>query len=166
MSTDTDTGTWFDRLYREYNERGEAMFAFSKKQVEEAFEGDLAVTYEQVQQEWRSYGAGLLVKGTAYVEFLRRMDADFAAWEAGQPLVRVQHVGTDYWDRPCYKVISHAEGAPVRVGQVLRDVNLLPVGEARTLHSTTSEGEPESQLNIHVVHVPVSDTSDTSTEKE
>ena len=107
-------GTWFDVLFAEYTERGEAMFAFSKKQVEEAFEGDLAVTYEQVQTEWTSLGAGLIVKRTAAAEFSQRMDADLAAWEAGQPLVHVQHVGSDYWDRTLYKVISHAEGAPVR----------------------------------------------------
>lgn len=166
MSTDTtDPGAWFERLYAEYQERGEVMFAFSKKQVEEAFEGDLAVTYEQVQKEWISLGAGLIVKRSAAVEFSRRMDADFAAWEAGQPTVRVKYHHTDYWDRPCYEVVEHDKGAPVKVGQILKDVALLPVNEARTLHDHC-QGEPNGALNIHVVYVPVSDSSDTPTEKE
>lgn len=161
------SGDWFDALFTEYKERGEAMFAFSKEQVEKAFEGDLAVTYEQVQKEWRSPGAGLLIKGTAYAEFVRRMNADFKAWESRQPEVRVQYKYTDTWDRPCYEVVSHAEGAPVKVGQVLKDVELLPIGEAVTLYDHY-QGEPGSPLNIHVIYVePVSETSDTeTTEKE
>jgi hypothetical protein len=158
--------SWFDSLFAEYKERGEAMFAFSQKQVEEAFEGDLAVTYEQVQKEWVSYGAGLLVKGTAYAEFVRRMNADFTAWEARQPEVHVKYKFTDSWSRPCYEVVSHAEGAPVKVGQVLKDVELLPIGEAVTLYDHY-QGEPNTPLNIHVIYVePVSETSDTTTEKE
>lgn len=161
------SGDWFDTLFSEYKERGEAMFAFSKEQVEKAFEGDLAVTYEQVQTEWVSYGAGLLVKRTAYAEFVRRMNADFEAWEAKQPEVRVQYKYTDTWDRPCYEVVSHVEGAPVKVGQVLKDVELLPIGEAVTLYDHY-QGEPNTALNIHVIYVePVSETSDTATtEKE
>ena len=143
---------WFDTLYTEYNERGEAMFAFSKEQIEKAFEGDLAVTYEQVQQEWVGYGAGLLVKRTAYVGFVKRMASDFAAWEANQPLVRVQYKYTDTWDRPCYEVVSHADDAPVKVGQILKDVELLPIGKAVTLYDHY-QGEPNGPLNIHVVYV-------------
>jgi len=158
-TTATRTKNWFDLLFDEYNSRGEAMFAFSKTQVEEAFEGDLAVTYEQVQQEWISLGAGLIVKRSAAREFSRRMDADFAAWEAGQPAVRVRYKYTDTWDLPCYEVISHDDNAPVKVGQILKDVALLPIGEARTLHDHY-QGEPNGQLNIHVIHLPVSETSD------
>jgi hypothetical protein len=154
MTETTATKDWFSLLYDEFHARGEVMFAFSKKQVEEAFEGDIAVTYEQVQKEWASLGAGLIVKKAALKEFVTRMRQDEDAWEAKQPMVRVRHIGTDYWDRALYKVVSHAEGAPVRVGQTLCDVALLPVGEARYLHNMTSEGEPIGQLDIHVVHVP------------
>jgi len=163
MSTEsTRNRTWFDLLFEEYHERGEAMFAFSPKQIEEAFEGDLAITYEQAQEEWVSHGAGLLVKRTVYVGFLKRMVADFKAWEAKQPLVRVQYKYTDTWDRPCYEVVSHAEDAPVKVGQILKDVELLPIGEAVTLHDHY-QGEPNRALNIHVVYVePMSTVEDTA----
>lgn len=156
--TATDRYNWFDRLFAEYKARGEAMFAFSRKQVEEAFEGDLAVTYEQVQAEWVAYSAGLLVKRTALPEFARRMVADFEAWEATQPEVRVKYKYTDTWDRPCYEVMSHDEGAPVKVGQILKDVELLPIGEACTLYDHY-QGEPGSPLNIHVIHIGI-DTED------
>lgn len=142
---------WFDRLFTEYKERGEAMFAFSAKQVEEAFEGDLAITYEQAQKEWVSLGAGLIVKRTVSAEFNRRMEADFTAWEAGQPTVRVRYKFTDTWDRPCYEVVEHDEGAPVKVGQILKDVALLPINEARTLYDHF-QGEPNGALDIHVVY--------------
>jgi hypothetical protein len=156
------TKTWFDLLFDEYKARGEAMFAFSQKQVEEAFEGDLAVTWEQVQTEWVSYGAGLLVKRSAYIGFLRRMKTDFEAWESKQPEVRVQYSYTDTWDRPCYKVVSHGEGAPVTVGQVLKDVELLPVGEAVTLYDHY-QGEPNGPLDIRVVYVePLNTTEDSA----
>lgn len=144
---------WFDLLYDEYKARGEVMFAFSRKQVEEAFEGDLAVTWEQVQTEWVSYGAGLLVKRSALKEFARRMEADYDAWESKQPEVKVQYAYTDTWDRPCYKVVSHDEGAPVKVGQILKDVALLPIGEAVTLYDHY-QGEPNGPLDIRVVHEP------------
>lgn len=160
--SDTRTKNWFDLLFAEYHDRGEAMFAFSQKQVEEAFEGDLAVTWEQAQKEWVSHGAGLLVKRSVYVAFLKRMVADFKAWEAKQPLVRVQYKYTDTWDRPCYEVVSHADDAPVKVGQILKDVELLPIGEAVTLHDHV-QGEPNGALNIHVVYVePLSTTEDVS----
>lgn len=143
--------TWFDLLFDEYKARGEAMFAFSRKQVEEAFEGDLAITWDQLQAEWVSIGAGLLVKRTASVEFRRRMEADMTAWEAQQPEVRVQYAYTDTWDRPCYKVTWHDEGAPVRVGQTLKDVELLPIGQARTLYDHY-QGEPNGPLDIRVAY--------------
>lgn len=153
---------WFDLLFDEYKARGEAMFAFSQKQVEEAFEGDLAITWEQFQTEWRSYGAGLHVKRSAFLGFVHRMNTDFAAWESKQPEVRVEYSYTDTWDRPCYKVVSHDEGAPVTVGQVLKDVELLPIGDAVTLYDHY-QGEPGSPLDIRVVHVePVSTTADSS----
>lgn len=161
-STNTSTKSWFDLLYDEYRARGEVMFAFSQKQVEEAFEGDLAVTWEQAQTEWVSHGAGLLVKRTAYVGFIKRMVGDFKAWEAKQPLVRVQYKYTDTWDRPCYEVVSHAEDAPVKVGQILKDVELLDIGKAKVLHDHY-QGEPNSALNIHVVYVePLNTTEDTA----
>lgn len=151
---------WFDLLYDEYKARGEVMFAFSRKQVEEAFEGDLAVTWEQVQTEWYSYGAGLLVKRSALKEFARRMEADYEAWESKQPEVKVQYAYTDTWDRPCYKVVSHDEGAPVKVGQILKDVELLPIGEARSLHDHY-QGEPNAALDIRVAYEqPLSTTED------
>ncbi len=155
--------TWFDLLYDEYKQRGEAMFAFSQKQVEEYFTGEQAVTWEQFQKEWQSYGAGLHIKATAYPEFCRRMKADFEAWESRQPTVTVQYAYTDTWDRPCYKVVSHDEGAPVKVGQVLKDVELLPIGEARTLHDHY-QGEPNGALDIRVVYEqPLTTTPDTHT---
>jgi hypothetical protein len=156
------TKDWFSVLFDEYHARGEAMFAFSRKQVEEAFEGDLAVTWDQLQSEWRSFDNGLLVKGSVYAAFVERVDADFAAWEARQPEVRVKYRHKDYWDRPCYEVVSHDEGAPVKVGQILKDVELLPVGEAVTLHNHHS-GEPGHALDIRVVYVTeVSEPSDTA----
>lgn len=156
------TKNWFDLLYDEYKARGEAMFAFSPKQVEEAFEGDQAITFEQFQTEWANYGAGLHIKRSALAEFARRMEADYAAWESKQPEVKVQYVYTDTWDRPCYRVVSHDEGAPVKVGQVLKDVELLPIGEARTLHDHY-QGEPNGPLDIRVVYEqPVSTTADVS----
>lgn len=162
MDPNTGQKSWFDLLFDEYKARGEAMFAFSPKQVEEAFEGDLAVTYEQAQAEWVSYGAGLILKRSIYVEFRRRMKADFEAWEQKQPKVVVQYAYTDTWDRPCYKVVSHAEGAPVQVGQILKDVELLPIGEARSLHDHY-QGEPNGALDIYVVYEqPLSTTEDTS----
>jgi hypothetical protein len=151
--------SWFDLLFDEYKARGEAMFAFSQKQVEEAFEGDLAVTWEQAQTEWVSYGAGLIIKRSAYIGFLKRMRDDLAAWEARQPEVRVQYAYTDTWDRPCYKVVSHDEGAPVKVGQTLKDVELLPIGEARSLHDHY-QGEPNRALDIRVVYVEPLNTTD------
>lgn len=151
--------TWFDLLFDEYNARGEAMFAFSPKQVEEAFEGDLAITYEQAQKEWVSYGAGLLVKRSAYEGFVQRVTTDFKAWESRQPEVRVEYVHTDYWSRPVYKVVWHEEGAPVKVGQTLKDVELHPIGEALALHDHY-QGEPGSQLNIRVVYVEPATTTD------
>lgn len=156
------TKSWFDLLYDEYKARGEAMFAFSQKQVEEAFEGELAVTWEQFNNEWLSYGAGLHVKRSVYVKFVHRMSTDMAAWESRQPKVRVQYAYTDTWDRPCYTVVAHDEGAPVREGQILKDVDLLPIGEARTLYDHY-QGEPGSPLNIHVVYEePLNTTADTA----
>lgn len=162
MDPNTGGKSWFDLLYDEYKARGEAMFAFSPKQVEEAFEGDQKVTYEQAQKEWVSYGAGLIVKRSVYVEFRRRMKVDFEAWESRQPEVKVQYAYTDTWDRPCYKVVSHDEGAPVKVGQILKDVELLPIGEAVSLHDHY-QGEPNSALDIHVVYVePLNTTEDSA----
>jgi hypothetical protein len=156
------TKNWFDLLYDEYKARGEAMFAFSRKQIEEAFEGDHAVTFEQFQTEWVSYGAGLHVKRSALKEFVRRMKADFEAWESKQPKVTVQYAYTDTWDRPCYRVVSHDDGAPVSVGQILKDVELLPIGEAVSLHDHY-QGEPNAALDIHVIYEqPLSTTEDTS----
>jgi hypothetical protein len=144
---------WFDVLFKEHNERGEAMFAFSRKQVEEAFEGDLAVTWEQFQKEWVSVGdSGLHVKRSAHAGFTERIETDFAAWEARQPEVCVQFKHKDYWDRPCYEVVSHDDGAPVKVGQILKDVELLPIGEAVSLHDHY-QGEPNSALDIRVRYV-------------
>lgn len=158
----TGTKSWFDLLYDEYKARGEAMFAFSQKQVEEAFEGDHAVTWEQFQTEWVSYGAGLHIKRSVYVQFRHRMHTDFKAWESQQPEVRVQYSYTDTWDRPCYKVVSHDEGAPVKVGQILKDVELLPIGEALTLHDHY-QGEPGSALDIRVTYVEPLNTTEDST---
>lgn len=151
---DTATKDWFGLLFEEYTTRGEAMFAFSRKQVEEAFEGDLAVTMEQFTAEWVSNvcGAGLHIKRSAYEGFIQRMEDDFKAWESRQPEVCVRYHHKDYWDRPCYEVVSHDEGAPVKVGQILKDVELLPVGEAVTLHDHY-QGEPGSPLNIRVRYV-------------
>lgn len=154
--------SWFDLLYDEFKDRGECMFAFSRKQIEEAFEGDLAVTWDQYQTEWVSYGAGLHVKRSVLKEFMRRMTADFAAWESKQPEVKVQYAYTDTWDRPCYRVVSHDEGAPVKVGQILKDVELLPIGEAVSLHDHY-QGEPNAALDIRVTYEqPLKDTEDLS----
>lgn len=154
--------SWFDLVYDEFKARGEAMFAFSQKQVEEAFEGDLAVTWEQFQTEWYSYGMGLHIKRSAFVQFVHRMKTDRTAWESKQPEVRVQYRYTDTWDRPCYEVISHDEGAPVKVGQILKDVELLPIGEARSLHDHC-QGEPSSALDIRVAYVdPLNTVEDSS----
>lgn len=156
------TKSWFDLIFDEYKARGEAMFAFSQKQVEEAFEGDLAITWEQFQNEWLSYGAGLHVKRSVYKRFIRRMATDLEAWENRQPEVRVQYSYTDTWDRPCYTVVSHDEGAPVKVGQVLKDTALLPIGEARSL-CDHYQGEPNGELNIRVVYVePLNTTQDSA----
>lgn len=154
--------SWFDLLFDEYKQRGEAMFAFSQKQVEAAFTGDQAVTWEQFQTDWVSYGAGLHVKRSAYVKFRWRMVTDFRAWEARQPEVKVRYVYTDTWDRPCYEVVSHDEGAPVTVGQVLKDTELLPIGEAVSL-CDHYQGEPNGSLDIRVVYEqPLNTTSNSA----
>lgn len=150
---------WFDLLFDEYHARGEAMFAFSPKQVEEAFEGDLAVTYEQAQTEWVNYGAGLLIKRSAYVGFVHRMHTDLAAWEAKQPEVRVQYIGENHYDYPTYRVVSHDESAPVKVGQTLVDTEYGPVGSARSLHCHY-QGEPDHALDIRVVHIEAATATD------
>lgn len=154
--------SWFDLLYDEFKARGEATFAFSPKQVEEAFEGDLKITYEQAQKEWVSLGMGLIVKRSVYIEFRRRMVVDRKAWENRQPAVTVQYVYTDTWDRPCYKVVDFEKGAPVTKGQVLKDVMLQPIGEALTLNDHVN-GEPNQCLNIRVVYAePLNTTEDVS----
>lgn len=121
--------TWFDRLFDEFAARGEAMFAFSRKQVE-----DKGVDWDVFQSDaWTSRGAGLHVKTSALPAWLERMEADFAAEQATLPELRVRHIGTDYWDRHLYRDER---------GRVLADVSLSPANEALELHTLTSEGEP------------------------
>lgn len=133
------TQTWFDRLYEEFHSQGLVMFAFSQKQVE-----DKGVAWDDFQAGWRSYGAGLHVKATAWDEFVRRMEADLAADQATLPELRVRHIGTDYWDRHLYVDAS---------GRRLADASLSPAGEAIELHTLTDEGEPISAVRARVVFV-------------
>ncbi|MFB7890368.1 hypothetical protein ACFCZ3_20180 [Cellulosimicrobium cellulans] len=131
------TGTWFDRLFSEFSDRNEAMFAFSRKQVEEK-----GVTWDDYQAGWVSVGAGLHVKRTAVDEFLRRMDADHEADQATLPELRVRYTGgTDSWDRPVYRDEN---------GRRLVDINYSKPNEAEELH-TVSHGEPVSAVRARLV---------------
>lgn len=141
--------TWFDRLFDEFNGRGEAMFAFSKEQVEQQ-----GVTWEDFQAQWTSVGAGLHVKTSAFAEFVRRMETDQQNHLESVPELRVKHIGSDFWDRTVYEVVDEAvEGKGVRHGQRLCDVSLSPPNEATELHTMTSEGEPIDSLEVRPVYV-------------
>ena len=141
--------TWFDLLFDEYNGRGEAMFAFSKEQVE-----GQGVTWEDFQAHWTSVGAGLHVKTSAFKDFAKRMETDQQNHLEAIPELRVKQVGTDYWDRWVYEVVDEdVEGKGVRHGQRLCDVSLSPPNEATELHTMTSEGEPIDSLEVRPVFV-------------
>jgi hypothetical protein len=126
--------TWFDVVFNEYKKRGEAMFAFSREQVEEQ-----GVQWDDLQREWVSLPAGLLVKRSIRAEFTRRLAAGLDGHLASLPELTVTHIGTDYWDRPVYQ----DEG-----GRRLVDVALNPPNEALELHTVTSEGEPIAPLKV------------------
>lgn len=139
MSDQTTEKSWFSLLFGEYSERGEAMFAFSRSQVEEV------VPWETFQREWVSVGdSGLQVKRSVRAEFVRRMDAAFDGWQAGLPELRVRFIGTDHWDRPTYQDER---------GRRLVDVNLSPPNEALELHTVTTEGEPIGALEVRPVYL-------------
>lgn len=142
--------TWFDLLYDEFHKRGDAMFAFSREQVE-----DEGVNWDDFNSKnWFTWGAGLHVKRTALVEFSHRFKTDHAAYLASLKELRVKRVGTDYWDRYVYEVVdASVEGKGVRRGQMLCDVSLSPPNEATELHTMTSEGEPIDSLKVRPVFV-------------
>jgi len=142
--------TWFNRLYAEFEERGEAMFAFSRKQVE-----DRGVTWEEFQEGWTSVGAGLHVKDTARVQFAHRMHTDEKAYLATLPELQVEYLnGTDGWDRPLYRVVDPVvEGKGVKRDQILCDVSLNPPNETTELHTMTPEGEPIAALQVRLAFV-------------
>jgi len=131
--------SWFDEVFSEFNQRGEAIFAFSRKQVEEQ-----GVTWDDFQSGWISTGAGLHLKRTAVAAFNERASAAHQADQAAQPEVRVRYIGTDHWDRPLYKTDA---------GRHLADVGLNSPGEAVELHTLTSEGEPIAALPARLVFV-------------
>jgi hypothetical protein len=132
------TETWFDRLFAEFSGRGEAMFAFSRSQVEEH-----GVDWDVFQSDaWTARGAGLYVKTSALPEWVRRMEADHAADQATLPQLRVRHIGTDHWDRHLYRD---------EAGRTLADVSLSPANQALELHTLTAEGEPISALRVRLV---------------
>lgn len=146
----SDKPSWFDLLFAEFAGRGEAMFAFSRKQVE-----DRGVTWDEFQNDWASVGAGLYVKNTARVQFAHRMHTDEKAFLASLPELRVEYLkGTDGWDRPLYRVVDLVvEGKGVKRDQVLCDVGLNPPNETTELHTMTPEGEPIAALKVRPVFV-------------
>jgi hypothetical protein len=148
--------TWFDILFAEYKDRGEAMFAFSQKQVEEAFEGDLAVTWEQFQAEWVSIGAGLHVKRSVRVKFIHRMTMAEREWRKGIPELRVRYIGETMLDYPAYRAMHPIESLRVKEGQLLVDIEYGAPNEAAYLHVVASEEfpEPSHQLNARLVFEP------------
>jgi hypothetical protein len=131
---------WFSDVFSEYEQRGEAMFAFSREQVEEK-----GVTWADFQSDqWCALGAGLHVKRAVRDQFIEQVEAAHQADQAAQPEVRVRYIGTDHWDRPLYKTDD---------GRHLADVGLNPPGEAVELHTLTSEGEPIAALPARLVFV-------------
>jgi hypothetical protein len=159
----SDKQSWFDLLYAEYEERGEAMFAFSRKQVEER-----GVTWDEFQTGWTSVGAGLHVKNTVRVQFAHRMHTDHKAYLASLPELRVEYLkGTDRWDRPLYRVVDQViEGKGVKRGEILCDVGLNPPEETTELHTMTPEGEPIAALAVRPVFVQDGTTTENQTQEE
>jgi hypothetical protein len=130
--------SWFDVIFTEYQARGEAMFAFSRDQVERQ-----GPTWDVFQREWVTVGdAGLHVKRSIRDEFLRRLQTGLDDHLASLPELAVTHIGTDYWDRPVYQDES---------GRRLVDVALHAPNEAIEFHTVTSEGEPIAPLAVRPV---------------
>lgn len=145
----TGEKSWFSRLYDEFHERGEVMFAFNPEQVEA--EG---VTREDFQAGWQHLGAGLHVKRSAAEEFVRRLEADHHDHLVSLPELRVQYLGEDDWSRGLYRVVDdNVEGKGVRHGQLLCDVSLSKPNEATELHNMTSEYEPIDVVKVRPVFV-------------
>lgn len=141
--------TWFDQLFDEFKARGEAMFAFSRSQVE-----DQGVSWAELQSEWSSVGgSGLLVKKSARGEFLRRMNADHDAWRAELPELRVRYIGESTLDYPAYRALHAVESLGVKEHQLLVDIEYAAPGEVEYLHTTASEDfpEPGHQLEARIV---------------
>lgn len=80
--------TWFDALYAEYNEHKQAMFAFSREQVERV------VPFEEFQQNWISVGsAGLYLRKDIAKEFLARAEREDQAEKDSLPTLQLEWVG-------------------------------------------------------------------------
>ena len=130
---------WFDKIYDEFSERNEAMFAFSRNQVEER-----GVDFDDFQRDWTSLGAGLHVKTSAVKEFTRRCDAALEEDQESLPVVEVTYVGTRFWpEYPAFRDDS---------GRILVDVEYGKPGTALVLHTVTKEGEPEAGLRARIVY--------------
>lgn len=149
--------TWFDKLFDEFHARGEAIFAFSRKQVEEQ-----GVAWGELTRDWTKFGGGLLVKKSARKEFLRRLDADHAAWRAALPELRVRYAGESMLDYPAYRTLHALEALDVEAGQLLVDTDHAAPGEAEYLHTASSEDfpEPGHQLDARIVSDPVETRDD------
>lgn len=80
--------TWFDKLFDEYHGRKQALFAFSRGQVEE--EG---VTWEEFQRDWASLEAGLHVRKDVVEEFVERAERDREAVRNQLPTLHLEYIG-------------------------------------------------------------------------
>lgn len=143
--------TWFDQLFKEYHERGEAMFAFSRKQVEE--EG---VPWDTFQAEWTSIGAGLHVKRDIRAQFINAMTVAEQEWRKGIPELRVRYIGESMLDYPAYRAMHPIESLGVKKDQLLVDIEYRDPNKAAYLHVVASEEfpEPSHQLDARLVFEP------------
>lgn len=149
---------WFDRLFNEYSGRGEAMFAFSRSQVEDA-----GVPWNTFQAEWSGIGAGLHVKSAIRDQFLADMTAAEQEWRAGIPELRVRYVGETILDYPAYRAMHPIESLRVKEGQLLVDIEYGKPNEAAYLHVVASEEfpEPSHQVDARLVFEPLTEGDET-----
>lgn len=96
----TDMSTWFDALFAEYKDRKQAMFAFSRKQVEEV------VPWEEYVRDWRPVSAGLHLRKDILTEFLKRMKDGDTAEKDSLPTLRLEWVGWRGMDHMTFRDID------------------------------------------------------------
>lgn len=89
--------TWFDELFAEYKGRKQAMFAFSRDQVEEM------VPWEEYQRDWAPAMAGLHLRKDIFKEFYQRMERDSEAAKDALPTLRLEWVGWRGMDHATFR---------------------------------------------------------------